>query len=260
MRIAAIPLTPECFPLFAMGLATAAIKYWTRSFFGFSLAFAHVPRSNEEAGSFMPLETEESLIQAAIARDARAWQSLLDLYGGKMYGMALRFLANEKEAEDAVQEVWILISQKLCEFRGDSKLGTWIYRITANKCLEKIRASKNVREKTESIDSLMPEYIEDGHYKKEFPDWSQRPDKEADQKTLKQEIEKAVSSLPEEFREVLVLRDIEGFSGEETASMLGINEASMKTRLHRARMAVREKLERKYGKKPWSAFLGVLLI
>ena len=208
----------------------------------------------------MPLEAESTLIQAALAQDPAAWQTLLSEYGGKMYGIALRFLRNEKEAEDAIQETWILISQKLCDFRSDCKLGTWIYRVTTNKCLEKIRSSKKHKEKTESIDELMPGYQEDGHYQKEFPDWSQRPDKEADQKALKGEIEKALSSLPEEYREVLVLRDIEGFSGEEAAQMLGINEATMKTKLHRGRMALREKLEKKFGKKPWSAFLGMLLL
>ncbi len=253
-------MTLEVLSVFFLSAALAQIKCWTLSFFGFTLAAVRPHHPVQEAVSPMPLQTEEALIQAAIQRDAEAWKFLLDQYGGKMYGMALRFLSNEKEAEDAVQEVWILVSQKLTEFRGDCKLGTWIYRITANKCLERIRSSKKQKEKTESIDGLMPEYIEDGHYKKEFADWSQRPDKEADQNALKCEIEKTVNSLPEEYREVLVMRDIEGFSGEETAEMLGINEAAMKTRLHRARMAVREKLEKKYGKKPWSAFLGMLML
>ena len=206
----------------------------------------------------MPLETEDALIQAALTQEVGAWKTLLTQYGGKMYGIALRFLSNEKEAEDIIQEVWLLISQKLCDFRGDSKLGTWIYRVTANKCLEKIRSGKKEKEKTESIDPLLPDYQEDGHYKKEFPDWSQRPDKEADQNALKGEIEKALNSLPEEYREVLILRDVEGFSGEETAQMLGSNKATMKTKLHRGRMALHEKLERKFGKKPWNAFLRML--
>lgn len=248
-------LSVVCFAAFA-----GKIKSWTRSFFNSTLAPVQEFYPLQETCLPMPLQSEEELIQAAIQRDAAAWKFLLDQYGGKMYGMALRFLSNEKDAEDAVQEVWILISQKLTEFRGGSRLGTWIYRITANKCLERIRSSKKSKEKTESIDALMPEFTEDGHYKKEFADWSQRPDKEADQKALKREIENAVNSLPEEYREVLILRDIEGFSGEEAAEMLSIPEASMKTRLHRARMAVREKLEKKYGKKPWSAFLRMLML
>ena len=117
----------------------------------------------------MLLETEDLLIQAALAQDPAAWKKLLTQYGGKMYGIALRFLANEEEAKDIIQEVWLLISRKLCDFRGDSKLSTWIYRITVNKCLEKIRLDKQTN--TESIEALLPDYVEDGHYKKEFPDW-----------------------------------------------------------------------------------------
>ena len=202
--------------------------------------------------------TEDALIQAALKRDQEAWRSLLSGHGGKMYGMALRFLSHEKEAEDVIQDVWLLISQKLPEFRGECKLSTWIYRITANKCLEKIRSRKNEKEKTESIDKLLPDFDEEGHYKKEFTDWSQRPDEEADQKALKKEIEKALMGLPQEYREVLILRDIEGFSGVETAQMLGINEATMKTKLHRGRMALREKLERKFGHSPWKLFFRMM--
>lgn len=204
-------------------------------------------------------ENEMQLIQNAISQDPAAWASLLSLFGGQMYSIALRFLKNEKETEDVLQDTWIIISQKLKDFRGDCKLSTWIYRVTTNKCLEKIRSSKKEKEKTESIDEWLPGYQEDGHYKKEFSDWSNRPDKITDQKALKSEIERTLDSLPDDYREVLILRDIEGFSGCETAEMLGINEATMKTKLHRGRMALREKLERKFGDKPWTAFMGFLL-
>ncbi len=239
---------------------SVSTKFWTEIVCGFTLLAGLVANIRLGDPSSMPLETEDALIQAALTQDSRAWQALLSQYGGKMYGIALRFMRHEKEAEDVIQEAWILIAQKLCDFRGDCKLGTWIYRLTTNKCLEKIRSTKKEKEKTDSIDALMPDYLEDGHYKKEFPDWSQRPDKETDQKALKGEIEKALNSLPEEYREVLILRDVEGFSGEETAQMLGMNEATMKTKLHRARMALREKLERKFGKKPWNSFLRMLLL
>ena len=200
---------------------------------------------------------EDHLIDAAIKNDPIAWDYLLTQYGGKMYGTALRLLKNEKDAEDAVQEVWIMVSQKLSAFRRDSKFATWLYRIMTNRCLEKIRSSKKARESTDSIDALMPDFNEDGHYKKQFTDWSHQPDRVTDQKILAREIQAALNSLPEEYRQVIVLRDVEGFSGDEVAQMLGLNESTMKTKLHRGRMALREKLERKYGKKPWYSFLSL---
>ena len=201
----------------------------------------------------MAEQTEKDLIEQALNQSPEAWKTLLALYGGKVYAIALRFMANEKEAEDATQEIWLLISQKLANFRGESKLGTWIYRVAANKCLERLRVRK--KERTESIEALLPQFQEDGHYVKEFEDWSERPAVKTESHLLKEELEKMIRTLPEEYREVLVLRDMEGLSGEEVSSFLGLNEATMKTRLHRARMAMREKLEKKFGKKPWASLL-----
>ncbi|HXV28504.1 MAG TPA: sigma-70 family RNA polymerase sigma factor [bacterium] len=200
---------------------------------------------------------EKEVIAGALSRSPEAWQRLLSLYGRKVYSIALRFMANEKDAEDVTQEVWLLISQKLAEFRGEAKLGTWIYRIATNKCLEKLRSS--AKKKTESIEALLPQFQEDGHYVKEFEDWSERPAVKTESSLLKQELEKIIRALPEEYRQVLVLRDVEGLTGEETADMLQINEATMKTRLHRGRMAMREKLEKKYGAKPWFSFLRMIV-
>lgn len=208
----------------------------------------------------MPLATEPEIIQAALRNDPEAWKRLVSDYGGRIYGIAMRFMRNEKEAEDAAQEVWILVAQRLKEFRGGSRLGTWLYRITVNKCLEKLRGSKREKTSTESIDELMPDFADDGHYKKEIADWSNAPDREADRNHLKKVIDDAVRSLPLEYREVIILRDIQGFSGEETTELLGLNESTMKTRLHRGRMALRRKLERKYGRKPWRLWFGLLTL
>jgi RNA polymerase sigma-70 factor (ECF subfamily) len=202
--------------------------------------------------------SEEELIQGALAKNEKAWAILLEHYGGKIYGICLRFMANEKEAEDVSQEVWLLISEKLSSFEQNSKLGTWVYRIAVNKCLDHLRSKK--RSKSESFDALQPQFTEEGMYSKQFIDWTDRPAVKAERTILREEITRAIDSLPEEYREVLVLRDVEGFSGKETAEMLTLEPATMKTRLHRARMAVRETIEKKFGKKPWYAFLRMLSV
>jgi RNA polymerase sigma-70 factor (ECF subfamily) len=207
----------------------------------------------------MAFATEQELIRAALSQDPEAWKELLSLYGGKIYGVALRLLAHEKEAEDVTQEVWIVLSQKLSEFRGEAKLGTWIHRVAANKCLERLRAKKKDKA-TQSIEAHLPQFKEDGHYVEEFTDWSDLPDVNLEHKMVREELERAIKDLPEEYREVLVLRDVEGLSGEEASGLLGLNEATMKTKLHRARMALRTKLSRKLGKKPWAIFRAFLVI
>lgn len=188
----------------------------------------------------------------------RAWENLILAYGNQVYGVALRILSHEKDAEDAVQEVWLTVSAKLTDFRGDAKLSTWLYRVTVNKCLEKVRARK--RRRTETIEDRLPEFEGDGHFRQQFVDWSQKPALTLENRLLREEIEKALNSLPEEYRQVIILRDIEGLSGQETAEILEIGLAAVKTRLHRARAFVREKLSRKYGVKPWFMLLRMVVL
>jgi len=202
--------------------------------------------------------SEQELIAAAKINDPAAWREMLSQYGSKVYGIALRFLLNDKDAEDVVQEVWLTVSKKISEFRGESKLGTWLYRIAVNKCLERLRSKKN--RQTESIDQQLPQFDNEGYFQREFSDWSEAPDLRTDNAILKEEIEKAIWSIPDQYREVLVLRDVEGLSGQETADVMGLTEAAVKTRLHRARAFVRERFTKKFGKKPWYQFLRTVLV
>lgn len=191
-------------------------------------------------------DRDQELIRAALEGSEHAWKGLLTLYGDKIYGTALRFLANEKEAEDVTQEVWLQVIQKLPTFKGESRFGTWIYRVTMNKCLERLRKTKNDK-MTRSIDELLPKYQDDGHYTQDFEDWSALVDQKVHQKMLGEYIKTALGELPLEFREAVMLRDVEALPGSEAAEILGIPEASLKTRLHRGRMALRALLEKKFG-------------
>lgn len=206
----------------------------------------------------MKFDSETQLIEAARRRDPAAWEELISLYGSKIYGIALRFLLNEKDAEDIVQEVWMTVSRKISEFRGESKLGTWLYRIAVNKCLERMRSKKN--KPVESIEEKLPQFDDEGGFTREFSDWSEAPDIRTDNAIMKEEIEKAIRSIPDQYREVLVLRDVEGLSGQETADLMGLSEAAVKTRLHRARAFVRERFTKRFGKKPWYQFLRLMMV
>ncbi|HEY6843638.1 MAG TPA: sigma-70 family RNA polymerase sigma factor, partial [Thermoanaerobaculia bacterium] len=145
---------------------------------------------------------------------------------------------------DAVQNAFIRAFQSLSRFRAESRLSTWLHRILVNEALMKLRSRKASEE---SIDDLLPSFQEDGHQVRDTVDWSDLADKSLERAETAEMVNRRIEELPESYRTVLVLRDIEGMSNSEIAEMLGISTNLVKVRLHRARQALRTLIERELG-------------
>jgi RNA polymerase sigma-70 factor, ECF subfamily len=182
--------------------------------------------------------TEAELIAAAHASRQDAFTEIVERHSGTVYNLALRLVNNPQEAEEVLQETFISAFQALDRFEGRSQLGTWLYRIAYNAALMRLRRRQVP---TESLDE--PAVTEDGDMlPRQFADWSALPDEQLLGKEFHGVLEKALAALPNSLRSVFVLRDIEGLSTAETAEALGLTETNVKVRLHRARLALREKL------------------
>ena|SRR5690242_3403654 len=170
-------------------------------------------------------------------------------YSGRVYRLAYGITRNTADAEEVVQDVFVQIIHKGGGFEGRAALSSWIYRITTNLSLNKRRGKR--RELETSLDELLPTYLPDGHRAGErafvLADWSATPERELLSGESRRILEAAIDRLPEHYRAVLVLKDVEELSGEEVAEIVGDTVAAVKTRLHRARMALRELLTRGLG-------------
>ncbi|MSQ13625.1 MAG: sigma-70 family RNA polymerase sigma factor [Dehalococcoidia bacterium] len=150
---------------------------------------------------------------------------------GFMYNVAYRMLGNAQDAEDAAQEALVSAFKNWGRFRGDSKLTTWLYRITVNACLMRLRKEKNSRYLTVMGDD-----------DREVQDWSEDPERAAMNSELRGKLEEGVSRLPPDLRAAVVLRDVQGLDNEEAAEALSTTVSAFKARLHRGRVLLRQHL------------------
>ena len=177
---------------------------------------------------------------------AAALDRLMAEYSGRVYRLAYGITRNHSDAEEVTQDVLLTILEKVGTFEGRSKLSTWIYRVTANAAFNKRRGKRY--EVEVPIEEQLPRFEPDGHRQgdREFlvADWSSDPETAALAGETRRVLERALDTLPARYRAVLVRRDVEELSNEQTAEVLGESVASVKSRLHRARMAMREQLTR----------------
>lgn len=171
-----------------------------------------------------------------------AVENLFDRFHAKIYSLAMSILKNESDAEEATQDVFLTVVQKAHTFKGNSALYSWIYRICVNTCLMRLRGKR--RGETVSIEEFMPVFTEDGMHASLIDDWSKEVERKALDKELGQVIQRFTGDLSEKYRVVFVLSDVEGLSNEETAQILGLTVPAVKSRLHRARLYLRERLTR----------------
>lgn len=187
--------------------------------------------------------TEADLIAAAKAGRQDAFAEIVERHSGTVYNLALRLMNHPQEAEDVLQETFISAFRALNRFEGRSQLGTWLYRIAYNAALMRLRKRQIP---TESLDE--PYITDEGDLMpRQLVDWSRLPDDILLGKELRSTLEAALQTLPVSLRSVFVLRDIEGLSTLEAAQALGLTETNVKVRLHRARLALREKLSYYFG-------------
>lgn len=189
-----------------------------------------------------PASLDESQLVAALrAHDERASEQLVRAYGGRMLSVARKFLPNEEDARDAVQDAFLSAFKAIDQFQGEARLATWLHRIVINAALAKLRSRRAKAERP--IDDLLPRFLADGHQAEPAVEWRDSSDALLQREETRALVRGAISQLPESYRTVLLLRDIEGLETEETARMLGVTTGVVKTRLHRARQAVRKLLD-----------------
>jgi len=188
-----------------------------------------------------PRAEDRALLARLRAGDEGAFEELVRSHSGRLLAVARRFLPVEEDARDAVQDAFLSAFRALDGFQGEARLSTWLHRIVVNASLMKLRTRR--RKPEQSIEDLMPGFAENGHLEKPPSPWRSDVLHEAERSELRQLIFEKIQLLPEGYRNVLMLRDIEDLDTEETAKLMELSPGAVKTRLHRARLALRELLE-----------------
>jgi len=202
-----------------------------------SAALVSQPPCSDAAGAG-PGDAEESILLARLrAGDEAAYEELVRAHSGRLLSVTRRILTSEDDARDAVQDAFLSAFRCLDRFEGGARLSTWLHRIAVNAALMKLRTRR--RKPETSIETLLPAFKEDGHHVEQFSAWCQPVDKALERAELRAAVRACIAQLPDNYRTVLVLRDIEELDTEETAARLGMTPNAVKIRLHRARQALR---------------------
>ena len=183
----------------------------------------------------------DQLLSRLQSGDERALAELADAYGTKIYQLAFRYLRNKEDAEEVTQDVLFKVYRKVGEFRGDSALSSWIYRITFNAAMSRVRTAQFQRAQEE--DRLIAS--DDGESSSAQPDiadWSNMADERVLRSQLRRRVLRAILALPVIYRAPVMLRDIQGMSTEEASAMLRVKDQTLKSRLHRGRLILRKQL------------------
>jgi RNA polymerase sigma-70 factor (ECF subfamily) len=173
---------------------------------------------------------------------------LVKRYEGKIYNFGLKLVRDIGDAEDLVQDTFLNVFRYLKDFRQETKFKNWLYKIASNLCIKKKRKSNFAPDRELSLDDFLPG--EDDRTPSEIPDWAALPLEKLLNEELSENLKKSIVSLPEKYRMVFVLRDVEGFNTDETAQILNVSPASVKVRLHRARLFLREKIKEYFTDEP----------
>jgi len=191
------------------------------------------------------LHPDVALVEQVRAGDVTAYDTLVRKYERQVFRIAQHITQNREDAEDVVQDAFLKAYEKLDQFQGNSKFYTWLVRIAVNESLMRLR--KRRTGKMVSIDEDVE--TEEGSVPRDLADWAPDPEMNYGQSELAEILRKTIQGLPQGFRVVFVLRDVEGLSTEETAEMLGLSVPAVKSRLLRARLQLRERLSRYFRRK-----------
>lgn len=186
-------------------------------------------------------DDDRTLLRRVRACDDDAFDELVRRHGGALLRVARRMLDSDADAQDAVQEAFLSAFRGLEGFDGQCRLATWLHRILLNVCLMRLRSRR--RRPEQSIGALLPEFLDDGHQRVDSRPWRALPVAELECAELRRLVREKIDQLPTPYREVLLLRDIEELDTEQTAALLRTTTGALKTRLHRARQALRALLE-----------------
>jgi RNA polymerase sigma-70 factor (ECF subfamily) len=184
---------------------------------------------------------DQDLLNRLQAGDERAIAELADTYGTKIYQLAFRYLRNKEDAEEVTQDVLLKVYRKVDAFRGDAALSSWIYRITFNAAMSRLRTVRYQRSQDEARQAEV-----DGEQQPaariDVADWSNMADEQVLRSQLRRRVLRAILALPAIYRAPVVLRDLQGMSTEEASAMLKVKDQTLKSRLHRGRLILRKQL------------------
>src|SRR5262245_57571185 len=175
----------------------------------------------------------------------QAFETLVRVYGGRLLAVARRFVRNDQDAQDVVQSAFLNAFRSVGQFEGQCLIGTWLHRIVVNTALMKLRSRR--RKPETPIDQLLPGFQEDGHHVEQFADWCAPADELIERAETRAIVRACIDRLPDNYREVLSLRDIEELSTDESARALRMTPTAVKVRLHRARQALSTLLRKEFA-------------
>ena len=184
--------------------------------------------------------SDDILVKKSQEGDYLSFEELVKRYEKKIYNLAYRIMGNKEDANDVLQETFLQAFKKLSGFKGKAKFSTWLYRIAVNICL--MRKRKRKKMKTVSLDIPILTKKEDEIKRELRDDWSESPLATLENEEVKKTLSEAIGLLPEEYRTVFLLRGLNGLSNQEVAKVLKISLPAVKSRLHRARLFLRDKL------------------
>jgi len=187
---------------------------------------------------------DESLLTRLQAGDEQALAELADTYRSKIFQLAFRYLRNREDAEEVTQDVLFKVYRKVGEFRGDAALSSWMYRITFNAAMSRLRTAKSQRAQVDEAQAATSEIDESPKTtRREVADWSNLADERVFRAQLRRRVFSAILALPAIYRAPVVLRDLQGMSTEEASAMLRVKDQTLKSRLHRGRLILRKQLQ-----------------
>lgn len=190
-------------------------------------------------------EAERRLVERLKRRDGAAFNVFMRTYKDKVFSLVLRMLGSRAEAEDLTQEVFITVFRSIESFRGDSKLSTWLYRVAVNHCKNRVKyLDRRGRKTSTEIDDAPEAAVSRGGPVTSRVD---RPDEATEGVELQEKIRAALAAIDHDHRELIILRDLEGLAYEEIVQITGLPDGTVKSRLHRARAALRDALQRGLG-------------
>jgi len=190
----------------------------------------------------MAYQTECALVDRLRDRDEHALAELASLYGARIFQLAFRYLRNHEDAEEVVQDVLLKVFRKIDAFRGDSALSSWIFRITFNTAMSRLRRTRAMRHAEVNEIEIRTTPSDDTPAAFDPADWSNLADDAMLRSELRERLAAAVIALPEIYRVPVILRDLQGLSTEEASTRLQIKDQTLKSRLHRGRLLLRERL------------------
>ena len=201
-------------------------------------------RTTESPNSTLPTADQELLARLK-SGDEGALADLADAYSSKIYQLAFRYLRNKEDAEEITQDVLFKVYRKVDAFRGDAQLSSWIYRITFNAAMSRLRTARYQRAQAEdrrAAAASEEEGAASASRTRDVADWSDMADERVLRTQLRQRVFRAILALPAIYRAPVMLRDIQGMSTEEASAMLKVKDQTLKSRLHRGRLILRKQL------------------